>query len=189
MFGAKLRQIRFGLRNPRATVAYPLGPKEPEKGYRGRVAVTTEHCVGCGGCADVCPSRCILITDLDTTTRVMRRFLDRCVQCGRCEEACSYDAVRMVADWETGTPDRHDLFIEQTLFMGVCDRCGRCYIPAHPLDRLNRVGTRMDEPGLLEAFRARRARGDDGGGATATAAAAAPGGVEPPGAAGPGAKG
>jgi hypothetical protein len=33
--------------------------------------------------------------------------------------------------------------------MGVCDRCGRCYVAAHPLDKLSAVGMRVDEPELL----------------------------------------
>ena len=146
MFAAKFRQIRFGLSHPRATVGYPLAPRVPEPGYRGRVVVETERCVGCGGCAEVCPARCIRITDLDHETRVIHRMLDRCIQCGRCEEACVYGAVRMAADWETGTPDRGDLRVEQRLFMAACDRCGRCYEPLHPLDRLTAVGHREDEP-------------------------------------------
>lgn len=160
MLGAKLRQIAFGLGHRRATVGYPLAPLAPDPGYRGRVTVETERCVGCGACADVCPARCVLITDLDTTTRVIRRHLDRCVQCGRCEEACAYDAVHMVPDWETGTPDRRDLLIEQRLFMGVCDRCGRCAVPSHPLDRPESIGMRVDEPELLAAAAAARDNGD-----------------------------
>ncbi len=149
MIGSKLKQLAFGLRNPRATVGYPLAPLSPAPEFRGRVTVDTEKCVGCGGCADVCASRCIRITDLDATTRVIRRYLDRCLHCGRCEDACAYGAVSLVADWELGTADRRDLFIEQRLFMAVCDRCGRCYVPAHPLDHLSRVGPRADEPELL----------------------------------------
>jgi formate hydrogenlyase subunit 6/NADH:ubiquinone oxidoreductase subunit I len=162
MLGAKVRQIAFGLGHPRATVGYPLSPLAPDPGYRGRVTVETERCVGCGACADVCPARCVMITDLDAVTRVIRRHLDRCVQCGRCEEACAYDAVHMVADWETGTPDRRDLLIEQRLFMGVCDRCGRCSVPAHPLDRPEVLGMRVDEPELLAAGTAAPANGAAG---------------------------
>jgi formate hydrogenlyase subunit 6/NADH:ubiquinone oxidoreductase subunit I len=148
MLAAKLRQIAFGLANPRATVGYPLAPLEPDPAYRGRVTVDTERCVGCGGCAQVCPARCILITDLSPTRRVIRRHLDRCLLCGRCEEACAYDAVHLVADWETGTPQREDLMIEQNLFMGICDRCGRCYVPFHPLDAPVPPGSRCDEPAM-----------------------------------------
>ncbi len=153
MIGAKLRQLAYGLRAPRATVGYPLAPLAPEPAYRGRVTVDTERCVGCGGCADVCPARCVLITDLDPSRRAIRRHLDRCILCGRCQEACAYDAVHVVADWETGTPDRGDLLIEQVLYMGVCDRCGRCAVPAHPLDYSARTGLRADEPELLEEER------------------------------------
>lgn len=151
MIGAKLRQIGFGLRNRKATVGYPLAPLAPQAGYRGRVVVETQRCVGCGGCADVCPARCILVTDVSQETRVIRRLLDRCIQCGRCEEACVYDAVRLEADWENGTPDRRDLVIEQRLFMAICDRCGRCYEPPHPLDHPHPAGLRRDEPWLVEA--------------------------------------
>jgi len=146
MLGAKLRQIAFGMRTPSVTVGYPLAPAAPDPAYRGRVTVQTEHCVGCGGCAVVCPARCILITDVDERTRIIRRYLDRCLACGRCEDACAYDAIHVVADFEIATGRRADLFIEQTLFMGVCDRCGRCYEPAHPLDRPDAVGWLADEP-------------------------------------------
>lgn len=151
MLGAKLRQIAFGTATPSVTVGYPLTPAAPERNWRGRVTVDTTHCVGCGGCAVVCPSRCILITDLDERTRVMTRHLDRCIACGRCEDACAYDAIHMVADWEWATPDRRDMRIAQTLFMGTCDRCGRCYVPAHPLDRIERTGRVAEEPDRLAA--------------------------------------
>jgi formate hydrogenlyase subunit 6/NADH:ubiquinone oxidoreductase subunit I len=142
MLGAKLRQIAFGTGTPPVTVGYPLAPAAPAAGYRGRVTVDTARCVGCGGCAAVCPARCVLILDPDAATRVIRRHLDRCLECGRCVDACAYGALRLVADWEGTTADRADLYVEQTLFMGVCERCGRCYEPAHPLDRLARTGWR-----------------------------------------------
>ncbi len=154
MLGAKLRQLVFGLKSPRATVAYPLAPLPADEGYRGHVTVDTERCIGCGGCADVCPARCVLITDLDAGRRVIRRLLDRCIQCGRCQDACAYDAVHLVPDYETATADRRDLVIEQTLFMGVCDRCGRCYVPFHPLDAPVPAGMRADADG-------RAGRGED----------------------------
>jgi formate hydrogenlyase subunit 6/NADH:ubiquinone oxidoreductase subunit I len=153
MIGSKRRQLIFGLVHPKVTVDYPLGALAPDPAYRGRVTVVTERCVGCGGCADVCPARCIKITDLSPRRRVIRRFLDRCILCGRCEEACAYDAVHLEPDWETGTTDRRDLVIEQDLFMGVCDRCGRCYVAIHPLDKLAGTGLRVDEPELLAAHR------------------------------------
>ncbi len=149
MLSSKWRQLGFGLAHPRDTVGYPLAPLAPDPAYRGRVTVDTARCTGCGGCADVCPARCVRITDLSRHERVIRRHLDRCILCGRCVDACAYEAVSLAADWETGTPDRGDLVIEQHLFMGACDRCGRCFLAKHPLDH-PRTGMRRDEPALLE---------------------------------------
>lgn len=151
MIGAKLRQLRFALKSPRATLAYPLAPHPSEEGYRGRVVVDTDKCVGCAGCADVCPSRCIRVTDVSPTLRVIRRYLDRCIHCARCQDVCAYEAVRLTPDYELATPERTDLFVEQRLFMGICDRCGRCYVPHHPLDRPVVTGWRQDEPEVSEA--------------------------------------
>ncbi len=156
MLGAKFRQLLISAKTPPVTVGYPLAPGAPQPEYRGRVTVTTAHCVGCGGCAVVCPARCILVTDTDPGVRVIRRHLDRCLGCGRCEDACAYDAIHLVADWENGTPDRRDLLVEQTLFMGVCDRCGRCYEPAHPLDRAESNGLVCEEPEVAARVRAGR---------------------------------
>jgi hydrogenase-4 component H len=151
MIGSKIRQLRFALGAGRATLAYPFAPHPAEAGFRGRVTVDTGKCLGCAGCADVCPARLIKVTDVSRELRVMRRHLSRCIHCGRCESVCPYDAVHLVPEYETATPDRDDLMIVQELFMGACDRCGRCYTPKHPLDRLMETGWRTDEPELLEA--------------------------------------
>lgn len=166
MLISKLRQSRLALAAGVVTVGYPLAPRPPDPGFRGRVVVDTERCVGCGGCAPVCPSRCVLVTDLSPEVRVIRRRLDRCIQCGRCERACAYAAIRLAPEYELGTTDRGDLWIEQHLFMGVCGRCGRCALPIHPLDGPVPSGWRADEPAL-----AARTNGNvSGAPATATAA-------------------
>ena len=150
MLDSKIRQIRLALTATRATVAYPLAPRPAEPEYRGRIVVNTDRCLGCGGCADVCPSRCILVTDLSPFWRVISRNLERCIMCGRCRTACSCGAITIEPDYELSTPNRADLHIEQRLFMGACERCGRCYAPQHPLDRLKRTGMRLDEPWRLD---------------------------------------
>ncbi len=145
MIKSKIKQLLIGKQAGTVTLPYPFSPRPSEPGYRGRVVVDTDKCVGCGGCADVCPARCILITDESPFIRIIRRYLDRCIHCGRCEDVCIYDAVHLDGEYELATTDRSDLFIEQVLFMGTCSRCGRCYIPPNPLDRLMVVGFRKDE--------------------------------------------
>jgi formate hydrogenlyase subunit 6/NADH:ubiquinone oxidoreductase subunit I len=150
MLAAKLRQLRFALKAKPVTLAYPCLAHPSEEGFRGRVVVDTDKCVGCAGCADVFPARCIRVTDCTPTLRVIRRYLERCLHCGRCETACAYDSVRLTGDYELATPARADLLVEQRIFMGICDRCGRCYVPKHPLDRPAVSGWRQDEPELAE---------------------------------------
>jgi len=150
MLTSKFRQVRLALTTGRATLAYPFAPHPAEPEFRGRIRVITDRCVGCGGCADVCPSRCILVTDVSPFFRVISRHLDRCILCGRCRTACAFGAIVIEPDYETATPDRADLLIEQRLFMGACERCGRCYTPPHPLDGLKRIGMRADETWRIE---------------------------------------
>ena len=150
MLTSKVRQLRIALETPSATVAYPFAPRPAEPEFRGRIRVNTDRCLGCGGCADVCPSRCILITDVSPFWRVISRRLERCIRCGRCETACAVGAISMEPDYELSSPSFGDLQIEQRLFMGACERCGRCYTPQHPLDGLKRTGMRADEPWRLD---------------------------------------
>lgn len=146
MIDAKLKQLLIAFRAGVATLPYPFEPRPSEPGFRGKVVVDTDKCTGCGGCADVCPARCIKLIDVLPTLRIIRRYLDRCIHCGRCEDVCFYGALRLDTEYELATTDRRDLFIEQRLFMGSCNRCGRCYVPPTPIDRLMVVGFRQDEP-------------------------------------------
>jgi len=74
-----------------------------------------ERCVLCGGCADVCPNRClklVALTDLDLDEdqqRVAREALgpgwedasaivkdeEACIRCALCAERCPYQAISM----------------------------------------------------------------------------------------------
>ena len=45
------------------TTDYPSVPYEPPAGFRGRVRFNADACIGCGACAQVCPSKCIEVLD------------------------------------------------------------------------------------------------------------------------------
>ncbi|NLO06235.1 MAG: 4Fe-4S binding protein [candidate division WS1 bacterium] len=143
---SKLKQAILALKPGRVTLGYPFTPREPEEGFRGLPRVDVNRCIGCGGCAEVCPARCIRVVDTDQTTRVLCFLHERCTFCGRCAEVCPVNAIEMTKEFELSTDDPHeDLVGEYHIWMGPCERCGRCFEAPSALDRLKRTGMRCDE--------------------------------------------
>ncbi len=131
------------------TLRYPFAPHDPEGeegDFRGYPEVDVNRCIGCGGCAAVCPARAILIEDIDQTTRRITRLRERCIYCGRCAEVCPQDAITMTKQFELASDKaREDLEHVCEVFMATCKRCGRCYEPPSPLDKIMQPGYRDDE--------------------------------------------
>jgi len=142
MIVSKLKEALICLKAGRVTLPYPFAPREPEEGFHGRVAVDAEKCIGCGGCAEVCPPRCIELTDPSRGKRILRFFLERCTYCARCAEVCPEKAITVTKEFETATNDPQDMHIQVEVFMSTCGRCGRCYEPPTPLDRIMVPGFR-----------------------------------------------
>ena len=142
MIVSKLKEALICLKAGRVTLPYPFAPRVPEDGFRGRVEVDAEKCVGCGACAEVCPPRLIEVSDVSQEKRVLDFYLERCTYCARCAEVCPEEAITVTKEFETATNDREDLHMHVEVFMSTCRRCGRCYEPANPLDRLMVTGMR-----------------------------------------------
>ncbi len=146
MILSKLKQALICLLAGRATLPYPAKPHPPDEGFRGYPQVEVDKCIGCGACAAVCPARLIKIEDLDQNTRRITRLLERCIFCGRCAEVCPEDAITMTKQFELASDHaRQDLTHVSEIFMATCRRCGRCYQPATPLDRIMQPGFRHDQ--------------------------------------------
>ena len=111
MIASKLKQALICLRAGRVTMAYPLAPAvaepvKPPEGFRGRMEIDVEKCLGCGGCAEVCPSRLITVHDPCQEKRILEYNLDRCTYCGRCMEVCPEDAITLTQEFENATEFR-----------------------------------------------------------------------------------
>ncbi len=142
---SKVKEAILCLKPGRVTLPYPFRPHPPEEGFRGLPRVDVNRCIGCGGCANVCPARLIRVIDKDQCTRVLVFLYERCTYCGRCAEVCPENAIEMTGEFELSTDDVHDDLVgEYHIFMGPCERCGRCYEPPTPLDRLMQTGMRHD---------------------------------------------
>ncbi len=143
---SKIRQALIGFLAGKVTFLYPGKPREPEAEFRGYPDIDVDKCLGCGACAAACPARLIKVQDIDQTTRRITRLLERCLYCGRCAEVCPESAISMTKKFELASDKaRHDLTHECEIFMATCKRCGRCYTPATPLDRIMEPGFRSDE--------------------------------------------
>jgi len=136
-FISTLKEVVFCLRAGRVTLNYPFKPAPPVPvGFRGKLEIDPDKCTGCMGCANVCPSRAIIVTDTKDEWRRLDFYIERCIYCGRCEEVCEEGAIHLTDQFETSTDNKEDLHVSIEIYMGSCQRCGRCFTPEHPLDKM-----------------------------------------------------
>ena len=151
MIESKLKEALICLRAGRVTLPYPFAPHPPAPGFRGTVSVDAEKCIGCGGCANVCTPRAIVVSDPSQETRVIEFFLERCTYCARCAEVCPEKAISVTEQFESATNDVEDLHIRVEVYMGSCQRCGRCFETSTALDKLMVTGFRNGSEGASPA--------------------------------------
>jgi hydrogenase-4 component H len=142
---AKLEELMIGLRAGRVTVPYPAVARAAPPGFRGRPIFDSAKCVGCAACANNCPAREILVTDVCQEIRIMQYLGRRCTYCGRCADLCPEGAITLSRDFETATDRIGDIGQRLELFMSTCQRCGRCFKEASALERLQMKGYRFDD--------------------------------------------
>lgn len=126
------------------TTPFPAGTYEPIPEFRGRPRFREADCIGCGACAEVCPSKCIEVTD-DTAARpAVRRLvqhLDQCICCGQCERYCPTEAgIRMTNEYDFAgfAPEDFEERVEKPLVL--CEGCGDVLAP---LDQLRWLVRRL----------------------------------------------
>ena len=142
---SKAKEALICLKAGRVTLPYPAEPRPTPAKFRGRPIFDAARCIGCGGCANNCPAREILLVDLCQEIRILHYLGRRCTYCGRCADVCPEKAITMSEDFETATDQISDLQQHIELFMSTCQRCGRCFTEPSPLEQLKFKGYRFDD--------------------------------------------
>jgi hydrogenase-4 component H len=142
---SKIKETLLCLKAGKVTLPYPANPRPVPERFRGRPVFNPEKCIGCAGCANNCPAREILLSDKCQEIRVVRYIGRRCTYCGRCADLCPEKAITMSKEYENATAAIRDIRQDFEVWMGTCQRCGRCYTAARPIDGLMMTGYRADD--------------------------------------------
>ncbi len=133
----KLRELKeavWALIKGPYTTRFPYRPHVPYERFRGKPEFDTEHCIGCGACAQVCPAKAIEFCDRRegaTARRTLTIRWDTCIACGQCQANCpTLKGITLSREFELATTEDRTLLkqeIEKELI--VCDCCGEIIAP------------------------------------------------------------
>ena len=126
----KLRElgeaIKAVVRGP-ATIKFPFEPYEAPEGFRGKPKYSEDDCIGCGACAEVCPSQCIALVDDTEAKPPVRRLaihFDACIFCGQCELNCTTEkGVHLTTEYDLACFDRTACLETVEKELVLCEVC------------------------------------------------------------------
>jgi len=116
-----LAELARNLAAKPATVRYPKEHVPVPEGFRGRIAIRDDACIGCSKCALVCPTECIDMVPDDAPVLVKGRAVVRkkrpevrlfdCIRCGLCEEYCPTDpkAIYLTSGFSGSSTDKTEV--------------------------------------------------------------------------------
>ncbi|MHC5061637.1 MAG: 4Fe-4S dicluster domain-containing protein [Planctomycetota bacterium] len=128
----KLRELKeavIAVFSPRFTTRFPDEPCVVPERYRGKPEFDDETCVGCGACANVCPTNALTQVDdleADQPSRKITFRYDTCIYCGNCSNNCTTeDGINLSNEWDLATLDRSQTSETKEYELQLCEKCGQ----------------------------------------------------------------
>ena len=106
------------------TVQYPEVKGDIPDRFRFRVYLSTDDCVGCTLCEQVCPNLSITMMNLDKENQRNKRKIyptvnfGTCTVCRNCEEICPTDAIYLKEVFETARTKNNFMYSSTDLEKG-----------------------------------------------------------------------
>lgn len=124
------------------TAPFPKKPSVPPEEFRGTPAFNDDVCIGCGACAEVCPSRSIdVVDDLALRIRTITLHTDICNFCGQCHAYCTTNTgIDYTGEYDLASLSRDNMIVTVEKELAVCERCGEV---AGTVDQLRWVFERL----------------------------------------------
>jgi len=133
----KLRELKEAIRaliKGPYTNKFPYKPFEPYKSFKGKPEFNDKYCIGCGACAQVCPTNAITFEDKvkdGKAVRILTYKVELCIFCGQCQANCPPEkGIVLSREFDLATTGRRqDLFQQIEKEFILCDCCGEMVVP------------------------------------------------------------
>ena len=161
----KLRELVEAIK---AIFTGPYTPKEfitPPDSLRARARFSEEDCIGCGACAEVCPTDCIVVEDDLSQDPPVRRLTvrsEQCVVCGQCQRYCTTDkGIQLTPEYDLATFEPHQPIDTVEKELMLCECCGEVIGCVEHLKWIaRRIGPKTyASPALMAALNPRQRAG------------------------------